>query len=260
MKNKFLSLLVVFGLLFSLSACTQKQPPAAGNTPDNADTPMQEDTQEPTLSEKLRQLYEDPQGLQAGSVAKLIAENQPEEAVVYNVSKFQNPALDQSGEILGGGSLGPYMLDHYDDYYPVTNLQQIDEKLIYTCYTAQDDAGNTYSVYVFFEQVGKDGKEIWWITGRVFYVQQMLASSDFQSISPGSSFEDVAAIDPGALIQKGAPRKSFSTYHYLQDGILHITYARTDETQPFTVSETELVEDFAMPGFDGDPVYLNIHK
>ncbi len=123
-------------------------------------------------------------------------------------------------------------------------LPEIDEVFGVEC-LRRNKAGNYYSVhklkqggllYIFYIDL-EPIKYLW--MHNWFVVQKSLSYEDFSTISKGSSYEDVEAVDPAADIYEQRRLSGFEktskqspldlvTRHYLTDGILTIYYEFVD--------------------------------
>lgn len=111
----------------------------------------------------------------------------------------------------------------------------------------------------------------WVLAGLEIRVAKHLSAKDFEGISIGSTIEDVTSVDP--ITTMSQPRENslaydplkFDTFHYTDDGILKISFARKDVSEEFLVSEIELNKTFEVsyngsPAVAGQPaVKLNIN-
>ena len=220
-----------------------------------------------------------------GIIDRIIDENKANinERIVYDIDDFQLLHITPNGDIVQGFSSSAHSLYAVNNYWPITNLQKINESLIYTVYNVRMDDGEECSMYVFFSPLdptkncAPENTEQWWITGRVFFMCKTLSYIDFSTIELGDSFEEVVNIDPVATIQRPndppavetaevfdfekncyvektreiAPMLKFKTYHYLTDGILCITFSRTSRDATFYVSEINFNDSFEVYGTDG---------
>lgn len=92
--------------------------------------------------------------------------------------------------------------------------------------------------------------------GRLLRISKHLSQSDFSNITIGSSISDVEAVDPITILSvpsDGAVKYSlsFDTFHYTDDGILRITFARETVDDEYRVSEIELNSSFEVDRDDG---------
>lgn len=220
-----------------------------------------------------------------GIVDRIIDENDAEitERTVYDIDDFEMLHITPNGGIVRGGSSSVHSLYAVNNHWPITNLQKINESLIYTIYTVRMEDGEECSMYVFFSPLdptkncAPENTEQWWITGRVFFMYKTLSYTDFSTIELGDSFEEVVNIDPVAAIQRPndpptveisevfdfekncyvekireiAPLLEFKTYHYLTDGILCLTFSRTSKDAVFYVSGMDFNNSFEVNGTDG---------
>lgn len=165
----------------------------------------------------------------------------------------------------------------------------VNETTIYTIQRRNDENIGDYFVYNFYaadENVVpfKDGDDIslavykvnekakqqdpvdtvdeptwnWYLAGLEIRVSKRLSAKDFDGISIGSTIEEVTSVDP--VTAMSLPNENsltynpleFDTFHYTDDGILRITFAREAVEEEFLVSEIELNKTFEV-GFDGSP-------
>ena len=165
----------------------------------------------------------------------------------------------------------------------------VDDTTIYTVQRRYDEKIGDYYVYDFY--VPDENKDVepfkgdndillaireaetdydavawdWSLCGLELRVSKRLSEKDFDSISKGSTIEEVTAIDPATAVllpddncknylkskgQKGVLK--FDTYHYTNEGIMRITFAREAIGDEFLVSEIELNKTFEF-SFDGSP-------
>ncbi len=104
----------------------------------------------------------------------------------------------------------------------------------------------------------------WHLAGLEIRVAKRLSAKDFEGISIGSTIEDVISVDPiTAMSQPDGDSLAydllkFDTFHYTDDGILKISFARKAVSEEFLVSEIELNKTFEFcyngnPAVDGQP-------
>ncbi len=186
--------------------------------------------------------------------------------------------IDDTGELLVRSS-APRTLYSVNEHYPVECLKSINENMIYAVYKVKDsEDGVPYHMYLFFEKLEQseasaisNESETWWLTGRVFFAVKPLSFMDFKDIKVGVGIGEVIEIDPMASrfipadaepctreyynfetdkyeseIITPEPVLSFKTYHYLSDGILCISYTRSNEKEDFTVDNVGLNESFQL--------------
>lgn len=98
----------------------------------------------------------------------------------------------------------------------------------------------------------------WVLAGLEIRVAKHLSAKDFEGISIGSTIGDVTSIDPITVMLQPSedslaydPLK-FDTFHYTDDGILKISFARKAIGEEFLVSEIELNKTFEF-GYNGSP-------
>lgn len=100
----------------------------------------------------------------------------------------------------------------------------------------------------------------WVLSGLEIRVAKHLSAKDFESISIGSTIDDVISIDP--ITAMSQPNENsltydplkFDTFHYTDDGILKISFARKTVGEEFLVSEIELNKTFEVSYNGGSPV------
>lgn len=93
----------------------------------------------------------------------------------------------------------------------------------------------------------------WVLAGLEIRAAKHLSAKDFEGISIGSTIEDVASVDPiTAMSQPDDNSLKFDTFHYTDDGILRISFARKTVSEEFLVSEIELNKTFEV-GYNGSP-------
>lgn len=96
----------------------------------------------------------------------------------------------------------------------------------------------------------------WVLAGLEIRVAKHLSAEDFAGISIGSTIEDVTSVDP--ITAMSQPRENsltydplkFDTFHYTDDGILKISFARKAVSEEFLVSEINLNKTFEV-SYDG---------
>lgn len=142
---------------------------------------------------------------------------------------------------------------------------------MYVVFRMHDDTIGDYYEYVFFSDVhnyGPNGSyenedEYWHMAGRVIRIAKRLSADDFKNIKVGSSFAEVAEIDP--VCKPADPYDNdkcfvipndfeFDTLHYTDEGLIHISYSRKTVDDEFTVGKIELDPAFTVNVFDGDKV------
>lgn len=186
--------------------------------------------------------------------------------------------VDDTGELRVLSS-APRSLYSVNENYPIECLKSINENLVYAVYKVKDsEDGVPYHMYLFFEKLEQsetnavsNESETWWLTGRVFFAIKPLSFMDFKDVKVGTAIGEVIEIDPitskfipansepytreyynfetdkyESEIITPDPVLSFKTYHYLSDGILCISYTRSNENEEFTVDNVGLNESFQL--------------
>lgn len=93
----------------------------------------------------------------------------------------------------------------------------------------------------------------WVLAGLEIRVAKHLSAKDFEGIFVGSTIEDVTSVDPTtAMSQPDDNSLKFDTFHYTDDGILKISFARKTVDEEFLVCEIELNKTFEF-GYNGSP-------
>lgn len=238
----------------------------------------------PTISEKIAEgKIEWSTAMEKGALQDVESFGTVESKRVYEYGEFSRYNMfSRNGTIDLGSSFNLHALTSLNDVFPVTNLTRISDDLIYTTYPlVSNDV--TCTAYLFFARSdGKsDDQEYWGITGRVFFINKVLQYADFSDIQEGSKLQDVIEIDPSAQFQwyknasptldkqitvtlsNGEKQKTtdnpyyynFSTYHYLVDGILKITYGRDSvneepEVREVTFNKGHLVDCYGKGTLD----------
>lgn len=205
--------------------------------------------------------------LPAGSLDSIIDAYQSQstriEQTVYDVDLFKICLLMRpNGSLLSLSiSSAPNDLYGINNWWPVENLQKVNDELIYAIYRVRDHQNNIHSMYLFFKPLhpayneAAPDAEYWVLTGHVFFINKTLSLSDFASINVGCTFEDVSQIDPAAVVQRSestypentdaVPRiTEFKTYHYLTDGILALSFTFNEESSAFLVSAVDFDKTF----------------
>lgn len=101
----------------------------------------------------------------------------------------------------------------------------------------------------------------WYLSGLEIRIAKHLSVKDFDSISKGSTIEEVTSVDPITAISQPGKNDwwkdesytllNFNTFHYTDDGILRISFERKTIGEEFLVSEIELNKTFEV-GYNGD--------
>lgn len=240
--------------------------------------------------------YNQYDALPAGSLSKFLesfALGQPAEEIVQSVYAkgdfLSCLGISVTGEIIDHLSFPPRSLVGINRYYPVECVRQVGDSLIYVVYRLEDD-GQEFNAYFFFEKLdpsqtaADENMEVWWLTGRVLFSCTELSYDDFSSIRVGSSVLEVEMIDPVtqiAIPEGRGPVKvqnfdfevndyveetvmpepvlEYKEYHLLTDGILCITYSRSDAEQEFIVRSMDFNAAFeVMSNYEEGTVKLNI--
>ena len=191
---------------------------------------------------------------------------------VYSLDDFRGLEIKNGYALpaIGYGDITPRYIDQLNRTWPITNLQQVRNNLVYTVYTIQSKEIGDYSMFVFFEP-GKDGNgnittegpleqpERWQMTGQVIYMKKTLSFADFSSLRIGDSAEKAATIDPiVGLMEKEAAAFGpstgtyFHTNHLLTDGSLLLVFSRNSVYENFTLASIEFDENFIFDGPDGE--------
>lgn len=220
----------------------------------------------PTISEKIADgKIEWSTAMEKGTMQDIESYGEQVSNTVYEYGELSRYNMfSKNGTIDREFSFNLHALTSLNDIFPVTNLTRISDDLIYTTYSVSAN-DVTCTAYLFFDR--SDGtaedQEYWGITGRVFFINKVLEYADFSDIKEGSEIQDVIGVDPSAQFQwprdaaptlnvqititlpNGEKQKTtdnpyyynFSTYHYLTDGILKITYGRDSVDEAPTVKE-----------------------
>lgn len=145
---------------------------------------------------------------------------------------------------------------------------KVDDETMYVVFRMHDDMIGDYYEYVFFSDVHnyvpkgsyENEDEYWHMAGRVIRIAKRLSADDFKSIRVGSSFAEVAEIDPVCKLADPYDNDKcfvipndleFNTLHYTDEGLIRISYSRKNAYDEFTVSKIELDPTFTVNGFDG---------
>lgn len=221
-----------------------------------------------------------------GSVIKII-DKASLDAASKNITKTYTSAdmkflaLTESGGVMGEVSIAPRSLYAVNRFFPIEHLRKVSDSLIYAVYKIKDADMPEYYMYLFFERFSPEGEaarntqkdmEKWFLTDRVFFVSQTLQMKDFYVITTGSSYADVLKIDP--LTAKYRPRDveqvtqevydfdlekyvtktytpdpvlSYQAYHYVNDGIVCVTFEREDINSDFVVKNIGYNDTFELP-------------
>lgn len=160
---------------------------------------------------------------------------------------------------------------YLEDKYSIELTGTVDNETKYVVFHMNDEKIGDYYAYFFYRYNGqpeptiyysKDGsvsrveenQPYWYLVGREVRVIKHLTVNDFEDIVVGSTIEDVAKVDPLTAITIpnpdyyygyfNHPELCFDTFHYTDDGILRITFARETINDEYTVSEIELNSSF----------------
>lgn len=195
----------------------------------------------------------------SGSLDQILADIQAatdKGPTVYDINHFLSfLKIGKNGRRVVALSSAPQSLHQINNLFPVTKLTKVSDDLIYATYTVRSEDGTEFHAYVFFELMTSElesydpeNTEQWWFAGQVFFMNKVLSSSAFSEIKLGSSFDAVAAIDSAAALQRKSESAKgvleFSTYHYLTDGVLCLTFSRKTDSQPFSVSNISLHKNY----------------
>jgi hypothetical protein len=157
-------------------------------------------------------------------------------------------------------------LSSFNNYYPVECLRKIDDNFVYAVYKMHVEDKPFYA-YFFFEKILEEGLEYWSCRIPFLTADKKLSSADFASIKVGSTYSDVLAISGLAKtlelkkqepywdevydLEKGTSTKVWvepkpilqtSQMFVLTDGVLNISFQRSDENSTFLVSKVSFTQ------------------
>ena len=208
----------------------------------------------------------------------------------YDENMLEYLAISPAGELYNLNRISR-SLYATNAYYPVEYLQKINSELIYAVYRISSYGQPCY-MYCFFQKIDhekdamvQDETEIWWMTGRAMFSCKELSHKDFETIQVGSALQEVAEIDPMAIVYRPQdeepylnqrydeeteqyveelitppPTLSYEAYHYLTDGILQITYSRNSENEEYTVSNIQYSDSYEMIGIYEENISIRIQS
>lgn len=184
-----------------------------------------------------------------------------EEEILGNVPCY-HLAFDCSHILRMPGEYGNGVFQQFYNF-PTDAIRMRDDGTSYLVY----DTETNYRLYVFVADVP-------YLMGYPILINknQILARDDFKDIQVGDSLEEVAAVDdimelykkelysgyyiPVVFENRKEENNPVASVHYLQDGILRIEYAVTEEGN-MVVANIEYFEDYVIPTADGK---LTSHK